>query len=246
MWYWLDLLYYFKWYLILLQIFIIILTSLCFSVKDFTSYMQNKKIMLITAHPDDEVMFFTPFLNHFRGFDITLLCLSTGNSSGLGKIREKELELASKFLEISHLEIIDSPGLQDGMDKNWQSAEINQSIIKYIEKYQPNAVFTFDIHGVSRHPNHVAIRRALSFIKVKYSKIVKEIDFWELESTGLIRKYIGMADIIFSSRSSNAIFNYSPFLAWKAMSIHHSQFVWYRKLFVVFSRFAYLNTFKKI
>lgn len=38
----------------------------------------------------------------------------------------------------------------------------------------------------------------------------------------------------------------SPLNAWQAMAIHHSQFVWYRKLFVIFSRYAYMNTLFKL
>ncbi|CAM9310224.1 unnamed protein product [Sphacelaria rigidula] len=30
------------------------------------------------------------------------------------------------------------------------------------------------------------------------------------------------------------------------MAAHRSQFVWYRRLFVFFSRYAYVNTFKRI
>lgn len=245
MWYWVDWLYYCKWYLILLQIFIVFLTALCFSAKELSKRMENKKILLVTAHPDDEVMFFTPFLSNFNHLEITLLCLSNGNSAGLGKVREKELEQAVRFLKIAHLELIENPALEDGMSKNWQSNEINSVIVKTIEKYQPNVILTFDIAGVSRHPNHVAIRRALSFIKVKHQKSVKDIEFWELQSTGFLRKYIGIIDVIFSSRSDFAVFNPNPFLVWQAMSLHRSQFVWYRKLFVVFSRFAYLNTLKQ-
>jgi hypothetical protein len=30
----------------------------------------------------------------------------------------------------------------------------------------------------------------------------------------------------------------------KAMAVHKSQFVWFRKLFVLFSRYTYINTFQ--
>lgn len=30
------------------------------------------------------------------------------------------------------------------------------------------------------------------------------------------------------------------------MKLHHSQFVWYRRLFVVFSRYTFVNTFQPI
>jgi N-acetylglucosaminylphosphatidylinositol deacetylase len=42
-----------------------------------------------------------------------------------------------------------------------------------------------------------------------------------------------------SSRKSYRLLQ--PSLNWKAMSMHQSQFVWYRRLFVVFSQYTYLN-----
>jgi hypothetical protein len=34
---------------------------------------------------------------------------------------------------------------------------------------------------------------------------------------------------------------FHPTLVWRAMKAHYSQFVWYRKLFVMFSRYSYVN-----
>ena len=54
----------------------------------------------MTAHPDDESMFFLPFIkSSISSSTLDLLCLSIGDADGLGKIRVKELEKASSFLE---------------------------------------------------------------------------------------------------------------------------------------------------
>lgn len=48
--------------------------------------------MYVIAHPDDEAMFFVPSIVNLRQNNrLYLLCLSTGNFAGLGRIREKEL-----------------------------------------------------------------------------------------------------------------------------------------------------------
>lgn len=39
--------------------------------------------------------------------------------------------------------------------------------------------------------------------------------------------------------------SFRPLQVWRAMAIHHSQFVWYRKLSVLFSRYSYINTWTK-
>ncbi|CAM9672437.1 unnamed protein product [Discosporangium mesarthrocarpum] len=70
----------------------------------------------------------------------------------------------------------------------------------------------------------------------------------ELLSTNLLRKYSGLLDLLWSwtwvaRPPQGALFvNLDPRVAWAAMAAHRSQFVWYRRLFVVFSRYAYINT----
>lgn len=236
---WLDYLYYFKWVLILSQIFFIFLTALLFATQDLENHLKGKKILLLTAHPDDESMFFIPFLSYFSHSNINLLCLTSGNAAGLGKVREKELELASKFLKINKVDIINSPELQDSMTIDWDSSSIIKVLSSYLNKEHIDAILTFDDYGVSGHANHRAINRALKQNRSAF----QHIQMWELESTNIFRKYIGLFDIIFSSQSNYATVNFNPVYTWKAMATHYSQFVWYRKLFVLFSRYAYLNTF---
>ena len=35
---------------------------------------------------------------------------------------------------------------------------------------------------------------------------------------------------------------YQPCINWNMMALHTSQFVWYRRLFVIFSQFTFVNT----
>jgi N-acetylglucosaminylphosphatidylinositol deacetylase len=65
--------------------------------------LQSKSsILLVTAHPDDEVMFFTPLLLGLveKGHQVQILCLSTGNFGGLGHIRVEHCStsMVGKFL----------------------------------------------------------------------------------------------------------------------------------------------------
>jgi N-acetylglucosaminylphosphatidylinositol deacetylase len=76
--------------------------------------LQNKRILLLIAHPDDEAMFFAPTLLALtrpdNGNHVKILCLSsgkelhnqlhgtaanigcaTGDADGLGEVRKKEL-----------------------------------------------------------------------------------------------------------------------------------------------------------
>jgi len=41
-------------------------------------------------------------------------------------------------------------------------------------------------------------------------------------------------------------FRLNPLPVWRAMAAHASQFVWYRRLFILFSRYTYVNTWREI
>ena len=58
------------------------------------------RVLLLTAHPDDECMFFAPTLlaltsaqrtKDSRAYDVFSLCMSSGNADGLGDVRKGEL-----------------------------------------------------------------------------------------------------------------------------------------------------------
>jgi N-acetylglucosaminylphosphatidylinositol deacetylase len=82
------------------------------------------RVLLVTAHPDDESLFFAPtvisLLSHKPNGDLDkdalsaevyLLCLSTGNADGLGQTRQQEMVRALNVLGIEKGKrwIVDSP-----------------------------------------------------------------------------------------------------------------------------------------
>jgi len=62
---------------------------------------RSKKVLLVTAHPDDEAMFFSPtLLAAPRGVQVYSLCLSYGDSEGLGQVRREEFHRAMDVLKV--------------------------------------------------------------------------------------------------------------------------------------------------
>ncbi|KAL3138024.1 N-acetylglucosaminyl-phosphatidylinositol de-N-acetylase, variant 2 [Trebouxia sp. C0009 RCD-2024] len=124
---------------------------------------QSSRAMLVIAHPDDETMFFTPTIQALKtqGCSVVILCLSTGNHSGLGSVRGKELLAACCILGIEqgHIVMVDHPELQDGPQCWWPSELVASIISKEAEKRNIEMIITFDVKGVSGHPNHVAVWR---------------------------------------------------------------------------------------
>jgi N-acetylglucosaminylphosphatidylinositol deacetylase len=86
--------------------------------------IRGKNVLLLIAHPDDEVMFFGPTLigltNTTAENSVSVLCLSngflslgmllrTGNADGLGSIREKELVDSVRHFGIENVETLNHP-----------------------------------------------------------------------------------------------------------------------------------------
>ncbi|OZC12568.1 N-acetylglucosaminylphosphatidylinositol deacetylase [Onchocerca flexuosa] len=146
--------------------FLLLLSLLCDRAKR-RSLPKCRRALLVIAHPDDETMFFTPTLHGLRlsGSNIYLLCISTGNSSGLGVTRK--YELASAFivhgLSLDNLTILDYDNFQDGFIQ-WSKEELAKVILRHMQMLDVDLVITFDEGGVSAHPNHIGCFRALQYL----------------------------------------------------------------------------------
>ncbi|CAD8067364.1 unnamed protein product [Paramecium primaurelia] len=239
-----DLLFILK-YGLLISNFITIFILLYFKSKKQQNEKEEKKsVLLVTAHPDDEAMFFLPTITYLNdnNYEIHLICLSKGNANKMGKIREVELEKCSKYLKIKKLTIINDKDLQDSMSVMWPIEKIQKIVEEYIDENNIKGVITFDKKGISGHLNHIACYEAISSMKR-----AEGLKVFVLETTNILRKYSSILDFFVSCiLNDNLMLNLNILKAWRSMKIHHSQFLWYRKLFVVFSRYAYINTLIKI
>jgi len=130
------------------------------------------------------------------------------------------------------------------MNSIWPIEKMSEIIKKYVEKHNISGIITFDEKGISGHPNHIDVHKSVKIFKRNNPD--KTIKCFQLESVNIFRKYIGFFDINYSLLAKYKFVNFNPFLPWKAMAIHSSQFVYYRKAFVLFSRYAFINTLESI
>lgn len=93
-----------------------LLTYAYLSIAQFQEILpfSTNNIVIVTAHPDDECMFFGPTITGLRTLTksrIHVLCLSTGNADGLGSMRKKELVKSCQTLGIqpSHVKATENP-----------------------------------------------------------------------------------------------------------------------------------------
>ncbi|XP_047067253.1 probable N-acetylglucosaminyl-phosphatidylinositol de-N-acetylase [Lolium rigidum] len=216
---------------------------------------RTRNVLLVLAHPDDESMFFTPSILFLKskGHSIHILCMSLGNADGLGNIRTEELYKACAALKIpaEQVEVLDHQKLQDGFQEKWDHRLLAELTMEQIRLWDIDMIVTFDSCGVSGHPNHCDVHHGIS--KLLHENQQGNIEAWELVSLNMFRKYSGPVDIWLSSLISSSskqpiccLVNCSPSRTFEAMAAHRSQWVWFRRLFVRFSSYTYMNMLRKI
>jgi N-acetylglucosaminylphosphatidylinositol deacetylase len=156
----------------------------------------NSHIVLLTAHPDDESMFFTPTITELTKENYNnyfhLICLSNGDYNGLGNIRRNEIEKASKLLSIESVKVLD---YVDDINLFWNIPDIVQTLeteLKLLKKAynienKDLILLTFDENGVSNHPNHKSLYLAIK----EYHKL-SNIRSYSLKSWNIFIKYSGV------------------------------------------------------
>ena len=228
-------------------------------------------VLLLMAHPDDEAMFFVPSIRTLtaRGHRLWLLCLSPGDFlPHQAAVRPQELLASCAVLGLPASRVA-VHAFPDGPSRVWAPQRVAEAISSFLRANRfgvPGgpllaAIVTFDRHGVSGHPNHSALRVGLERWRGGDDGLERgrnqrkddtlAVEGWELLSTPWWRKYLGLLDGLFSWLwdAQVALFIFDPLaciLVWMAMRAHRSQLVWFRYLFILFSRYSYMNTLNRI
>lgn len=232
-----------------------------------------KNLLIVTAHPDDECLFFAPSIlgvldrnHHING---GLIVMSTGNNYGIGDLRKEELRGSCESLGIqaSRCIALDNPELQDN-PRVWWNTDIIEGIVKdYVKKWAIDAIITFDEGGVSGHINHRAVSAAVSHYA---STDPAAPAAYMLKTTWLVRKYTVLGDLpltafpfawrmleaaFFPTTSADASYSSRAIAAntWsryiktrEAFRNHNSQYSWDRHLYLILSRYVWFNDLVRI
>ncbi|XP_041278778.1 N-acetylglucosaminyl-phosphatidylinositol de-N-acetylase, partial [Onychostruthus taczanowskii] len=209
------------------------------------------RALVLTAHPDDEAMFFAPALLGLRsaGAAPAVLCCSAGNYYNQGEIRKKELEQSCCVLGIpaSDVTVIDHRDLPDDPAVEWDTQLLATLVLEHIEAKNINLVVTFDAGGVSGHANHISLYTAVRYLHSE-GKLPEGCRVLVLESVNLCRKYISFLDVLISCLlPRDALFiltEEETEQAKRAMRCHRSQLLWFRQLYLLFSRYLVLNSLR--
>ncbi|KAL2821540.1 putative deacetylase LmbE-like domain-containing protein [Aspergillus granulosus] len=185
--------------------------------------ISNKRICLLIAHPDDEAMFFAPTLLALTkpelGNHVKILCLSSGDADGLGHIRKHELTKSALRLGIrspSDVLVLDEDRFRDSITTEWAKSDVAALLASTFapdsntstKRTKSNAttgptatidvLLTFDVAGISNHPNHRSLYHgALHFLHnltKSYPGYASPVALYTLTTTNMLRKYMGILD----------------------------------------------------
>lgn len=149
-------------------------------------YMTNpfltKKILVVTAHPDDESPLAAGTIRQVvdSGGEVRLLCATLGEKGrshvgenisheDLKELRRGELQEAAAVLGFSKIYILQ---FADGLLAN-SILNFSERIVEEIDVYNPDFIFSFGIDGYTGHHDHVAANRsAVIAATVRSKKLV--------------------------------------------------------------------------
>ncbi|NXL11079.1 PIGL acetylase, partial [Mesembrinibis cayennensis] len=176
----------------------------------------------------------------------------SGNYYNQGEIRKKELEQSCFLLGIpaSDVTVIDHRDLPDNPAVEWDTQLLAAFVLKHIEANNINLVVTFDAGGVSGHANHISLYTALRYsgLHTSLNASLQWCRVLVLESVNLFRKYISVLDVLISCLlPRDALFvltEEETEQARRAMRCHRSQLLWFRHIYMLFSRYMMINSLR--
>lgn len=205
---------------------------------------------------------------------IFVLCMTSGNYYGLGETRKNELILSCKNLVVDKesikVEIIDdNQKLPDNPIKQWDKQLCCTIIENFVQSNKIDVLVTFDKHGVSAHLNHCFLNQCILDILKSSStssslKTLKHVYF--LKTVNVLRKYLFIFDLVPTLflnslfdllKINHKISNFSPSIlavntlndyaiCFNSMLKHESQLTWFRYLYIISSRYMFINDLEKI
>jgi N-acetylglucosaminylphosphatidylinositol deacetylase len=182
------------------------------------------RLLLLTAHPDDETFFFGPTLTslipssgvslsskpegpiHSDSVQVYTICFSVGNADGLGYIRRRELRDSLDIIGVAEDKrwVLDTNEFQDNITASWNTSLIATTVHEFVSDHDISIILTFDSYGVSGHPNHYSLYHGVSqLLAMSPTGIKSPLAAYSLTSKSVVTKYIGiMAPILVKLKMS--------------------------------------------
>lgn len=203
-------------------------------------YFLGKKLMVLTAHPDDEGLAAgTMYENYKAGGETILVCATAGekgkshlakpvSDAALKKIRRNELLRAAKVLHIDEVIFL---GMPDASVRS-KEKELYKKTLALVQEAKPDQILSFGPDGVSGHWDHITVGkvalRVAKKLKVPMAAFTISDEMIKVRKKRtelfLARRKFGKYKGIPVHRKGNIKIKIDPQTKLRAMRNHASQF----------------------
>lgn len=139
------------------------------------------KILILAAHPDDEVLGMGGTIKKLSGKNQVDLCVVSEGATAqyidkkMIKVRKESCKKSSKILGIRNITFLDFPDMK--LD-TISHLEINKSLEKVVTKINPEIVFTTPYNDLNK--DHQIVFESTLVVTRPFSSTVKEVLTYEL------------------------------------------------------------------
>ena len=220
-----------RWKRILfISVFSLFLTIVLLNNTNKTSleiYFPGKSnVALVIAHPDDEVIFFSPTILQLQkqpDVKLYVICVTDGNFYGLGTTRTKELYSSCNELGLESEEVffVNDDNFYDNPSIRWNNTSLlAKDLERILTKLNIGSVLTFGPYGCSGHPNHRDVHLTVRSL-TKYRRFF-------LTDVNIFSYYGGIFEVLLTyltTPTNNALFySWDFYKTYNAMKLHKTQF----------------------
>ena len=132
------------------------------SVDKWLDQIDKKKLVLVFPHPDDETVWCAGLIQRAikKDWEVKVVCLTQGergqvhvkpNGKNLSQIRQEEMKRAMEILG-AEFEMHDFGDGRLKETRGWK-----KFLAKTLETEESGVVVTYDLSGLSGHPDHIAV-----------------------------------------------------------------------------------------
>lgn len=118
----------------------------------------SKKRLIVTAHPDDESIFFSGLIQKVGGDNFSVICVTDGNADGKGSSRLKQFLASMKRLGVTDCQTLAFP---DIYEKRLDIEKLSDILLANHADQSFKEVYTHGVLGEYGHPHHQDVSYAV-------------------------------------------------------------------------------------
>jgi LmbE family N-acetylglucosaminyl deacetylase len=218
------------------------------SIDKLLNKIEKKRLLIVFPHPDDETVMTSGLILRAKrlGWKIIVVCLTKGEGGrihihpkgrSLAEIRTAELNNALKILKVDEVRLFDYGDGRLRLTRGWK-----QKLPVVLNAADPGLVVSYDMSGVSGHPDHVILAAEIFNLMKKKKKVLL---LWPAFVGEMKSQFINkeVADNACEAEWELKLNLIESLNKWRALRCHNSQKLGKHKMFF---RWLFLRKMSKV